>query len=223
MIHCIGDSHVSVFSGIDKITDGWPSVGDCLPGYHSYRTGPHLAYSVGDPDHVAYRTLRHILNQLPSDDTILLSYGEVDCRVHVVKQAEAQNKSLQDIVNNIVWRYSNAILSVRETHSKVIVYAPVASCNCNHPDAKVCEENEYPHIGPPELRNFATKAFSKALIDKFENTDIGVLSIFDQLSDDNLKTIDSFYMDSVHLSQKAMPLLQNAIQELVTTKWSSDV
>ena len=47
MIHCIGDSHSSVFSGEEKMQDVWPErSNDTIDFFRSYRIGPATAYNL---------------------------------------------------------------------------------------------------------------------------------------------------------------------------------
>lgn len=44
IIHCIGDSHVSFFGGLDRIQPVWPQRSDDrLPWFRTYHIGPALA------------------------------------------------------------------------------------------------------------------------------------------------------------------------------------
>lgn len=220
MIHCIGDSHVSVFSGLDKLSDGWPYPEDSLPFFRTYRTGAYLAYSIGDTNHVGYTTLKLILSSIPKTETILLSYGEVDCRVHIVKQSEDQGRSIKQVAEEVVTRYSKTITLIRNDYEKVIVYTPVASSSCYNPNAAVSTENAYPHIGRPEQRNLATQVFSTTLKETFKDSDVIVLSIFDRIVDKNLLPVSSYFRDGVHLSQKAMPFILEALNKQMKEKWN---
>ncbi len=47
IIHCIGDSHSSIFSGMDRIQPSWPaSSSDQLPWFKTHHIGPALAYNL---------------------------------------------------------------------------------------------------------------------------------------------------------------------------------
>jgi hypothetical protein len=219
VIHCFGDSHVSVFSGQDKISDGYPGSIDILPNFRTYRLGAHLAHSIGTPGHSAFNTFFDVLGKVPTEDAVLLSFGEVDCRVHVVTQSVAQNKTIPEVISEVAQRYARTVELVRERNSKVIIWCPVPTSTYYDPSAHIQEINPYPHIGTTEQRNLATKVFEGALRSYFSNTDIIVLSIFNKIVNQLLITDGGYYMDGVHLSQKAMPLILSELGSEIKNKW----
>ena len=109
MIHVIGDSHVMVFSGKEHIPDEVDDRG-FLPFFRTYRLGPHTAYHA--------EKLRSLIESLVTqnagtDDSVMLCFGEIDCRAHLVKQSEIQGKSLEDVVAECVGRYAQ-LFDIRE-------------------------------------------------------------------------------------------------------------
>lgn len=222
MIHCIGDSHVSIFTGKDKISEGNPCSFDSLPHFRTYRLGPHTAHGVGTLGHHGYNSLFELLKRIPIIDPILLSYGEIDCRVHVIAQAEKQNKSIKDVVKDIVHRYAETIREVQHLrNNKIIIWCPVPTLNHYDPNAYIQEINPYPHIGKSEERNMATLAFEEELIKQFKHESVIILSIFKYVVNNDFFTNDKYYMDGVHLSQKAMPLIMTELGKQIAEKWES--
>ena len=105
MIHVIGDSHVMVFSGKEHIPDAVDYHG-FLPFFRTYRLGPYTAYHA-----TKLRTLIEsiIAQKVGPDDSVMLCFGEIDCRAHLVKQSEMQGRSIEDIVSECVDRYSGLL------------------------------------------------------------------------------------------------------------------
>jgi len=216
MIHCIGDSHVSVFTGTDRISEGYPCAFDCLDGFRTYRTGPSLAYSMGDPNHNAFRWVYSIIATfVQPGDFAMLSFGEIDCRTHVAKQAEIQNRSVEDISREISMRYSSAVITLKRAGHKMLVYAPVPTLNHYNPSAAICDENPYPHVGTTEQRNLATKIITEETARILEPEGVPVISIFNEVVDNKLNTDGSYYVDGVHLSQKVMPFILGKLSKIV--------
>lgn len=212
MIHCIGDSHVCVFSGQPKIVDGLPSPLDILPGFRTYRLGPHLAYSVGDRNHSNYHTAIGLIKRLPiTESTILISYGEIDCRAHILYQSEKQGREIYSIVDEVISRYEVFISDVYKMGYKVIVWCPIATCNYDSDVMK--DPTSFPHYGSTIVRNGITKQFGDTLFERFKgHTNIKVLSLLDKLLNDDMTSKMEYYMDGVHLSQKAMPFILEALE-----------
>jgi len=213
LIHCIGDSHVSVFSGTNKISEGYPSVHDTHPCFRTYRIGPHLAYNMGDENHSGYRHLMSVLAGIPKGSYVLLSFGEVDCRNHLIRQVDLQKKSIEELVKICVDRYFKTIQKVVEIGYKVIIWAVVPTYNC---DCFVYEENEpYKHYGSYVDRNRATSLFNSYLKSLcFGFPGVAFLSIEEHLLGKDLRTIESLYMDSIHLSERAIPVIMRELEKI---------
>lgn len=200
LVHCVGDSHVCFFSGKNKICE------DSYMVFRPKRVGAHLAYSLGDANHIASRLLFSHVNGIPKEDKLLLSFGEIDIRVHVVRQSVKQNKSIKEIVKNIVVRYCRAIDALIGNSHKIVIWSPVPTCNCSNPKAKVTEKNPYPHIGTTQQRNEANLYFSEFLRKRYGES-VPVLDLYKEIIRQDLTTRNEYFMDSIHLSQKAMPLI----------------
>jgi len=200
MIHCIGDSHVCFFSGQDKICD------DPYLNFRPHRIGAYLAYSLGNPEHDAFKKLMSTISGLPKEDYVMLSFGEIDIRVHVVKQAEKQNRTIESVISEIVDSYSIAINCVLNTGRKVIIWCPIPTCNHYDPSADVSAENPFPHIGKIEERNQANLYFLESLKNSVPE-EVILLDLYKELINENMTSKGEYFMDGVHLSQKVMPMI----------------
>ena len=156
MIHCIGDSHASIFSGSDTMQPEWPNRShDLLPFFRSYRIGPATAYNI--------ETKRNIIDEIINSsvnldkDYVAFCFGEVDCRAHLKKQIDLQKRETKDIVLECVSRYFKTILHYSNLGVKSIAWGPVASHG---------KENPYttgPSFGTDEERNKITQLFNEML------------------------------------------------------------
>lgn len=220
-VHVIGDSHVSLFVGKELISSGLPCTEDCLPPFRTYRIGSHLAYSLGDPGHNAVKRMLEIICDIPKTDAIMLCFGEVDCRVHLVKQSEKQGRPIEDLAREVADRYANFAESVMRDGRQVFVYAPPPTCNYHNPKADVTAENPYPHIGTTQERNRATLAMTERLKERFPRG--VVLDIFWKLVNEDMTSKGEYFMDGVHLSQKAMPIVMAAFDVLLKENHQNQV
>ena len=201
MIHCIGDSHSSIFSGNEEIQPVWPQrSNDGLPFFRTYRIGPATAYQIK----TKVATIDNIINdnQIKGDDKILFCFGEVDCRAHLKKQMDAQQKSMVDIVKECVDRYFETVLSYIDKN--IMVWGPIASWEpsrrYNGPSFGTCEE-----------RNKITGEFNKQLKELCDENNITFITIFDDMVSDSGLT-DPFFLDDwdgchMHLSQRSMDVI----------------
>jgi len=204
MIHCIGDSHVGLFAGTDKGVAHWPSKksSNILSWARAYRLGGCLAYKICEPETrtSGHRRLLQVLNEIP-DKRVLLSFGEIDCRLHLLKQAKIQNRPIKDLVNECVKRYISLIVKVKDMGFETMVWNAPAT----HPDDYVPDKNN-PSDGTCIERNAVTRKFNNALR-KFLPGNIPFICVFDDLLLSDGTTNMYYYYDGTHLSQKVMPLV----------------
>lgn len=170
VIHCIGDSHASFFSGCSEMQPEWP---------------------------------RQAKNTI-----ILLCFGEIDCRVHMIRQAEIQNLSMSEIARKCANRYFSVIKEVQRDF-EVVVWNVIPSS----PQDKI-NSAEFPPYGTSKERNKTTAIFNAVLNELLKAERIKVLSAFDDLLDEKGNTNQYYYGDDIHLSQRAMPLVVCKVKQL---------
>lgn len=208
IIHCIGDSHVSFFSGRNSMQPQWPDRSrDVIPLFKSYRLGAVLAWSLPDfgTSSLGKEKLLEVIETIPKNSYVLFCFGEIDSRVHILKQAKKQKKDAKIVAEECAKKYFQSILEIKKDF-KPIVWGAVPSTISE----KVID-NRYPHVGTCRERNEITKVFNDTLEKLSTENEVKFVSIFDKLVTEDYLTKDKFYIDKVHLSQRAMPL---AIKEI---------
>jgi len=167
LIYCIGDSHASFFAGADRIQPNWPTAADgYLPLFKVLKIGSSLAYSLsveGSRTRGRELLFEVLETSVPQGAHVMLIFGEIDCRAHVLKQAARRS-------------------------------VPVS----------VVE------------RNAAAKLFNQRLSEHCSEKGIRFLDIFDALVHRNGITNTWYYFDTIHLSQRAMPILLNRLSEILS-------
>lgn len=221
MIHCIGDSHASIFSGLGTRENThmipiYPQLGiNNDPMFRAYRLGPATAYNLESK----YPIILDILNQNISDktdDKVMLCFGEIDMRIHVGNQIKETNKTKEDIIEEIVDRYFSTILKIKNQGYKIIVLAPSAQ-SFSTPESDHIKDGfkypmEFPIVGTNKERNEYTRIFTNMLIEKTQNfVNINVISILDEMLDENGETKPDLFMDYLHLSSIALPLIKSKL------------
>lgn len=199
MIHCIGDSHVYVFSGTDVIGGN-----DSLPFFKTYRLGPHTAYNVIKRREIIEQIIR---NEVKRDDIIMFCFGEIDCRTHLLKQAHLQKKSIVSVVNECLDRYFE-IFRVAQQYGVPLMAWNVPASSCEE-----IKQGEYSTYGICQERNHVSQVFNQLLKKRCDESGVIFISIFDKLIDKDGLTNMSYYMDPIHLSQKAMPLILDELRK----------
>ena len=115
-ILCFGDSHVSLFEGIDL--------------FHVHRVGAATAYNLKNQNS-STQARSKIFNILDSSNSkeaaILLSFGELDIRAHIPKASLNEELSLDEACHQTVDLYINFCREISQKGYKLIIYGPFGS------------------------------------------------------------------------------------------------
>jgi hypothetical protein len=210
MIHCIGDSHSSVFSGNEEMQPIWPQRSDDNTlFFKSYRIGPATAYQLSNKITIIEDVIRKNVNL--DNDYVLFCFGEVDIRAHLIKQMELQNKTITDVVKECVDRYIETILYFKNNGVRVLAWGPIASWNESKP------YNGGPSFGTSFERNTVTEEFNNYLKEVCDKKGVGFITIFDKMIDENKITnsdlLDDWEDCHIHLNQLSMPFILKVFSE----------
>jgi len=209
ILHCIGDSHASFFSGYDSIQPVFPKKSSNKYSFlKSYRLGAVLAYSLKNENTTenGREKLYRIVNNLQEGANILFCFGEIDCRCHLIKQGEIQKKNINIIAKECVDSYTSVIKDIKNKNYNVIIWNVI-------PTSYVNSNPEYPHYGSHRERNKCTKIFNKYLKQFALENKIAYIDISKKLLIFNY-TKPYFLFDEVHLGQLAMPYFLKKIKQL---------
>jgi hypothetical protein len=143
-ISVFGDSHATAFSGLHQVA--------------VHHIGPATAFSLTS-DNSATEARRKIFQQLtrldPLQTAILLSFGEIDCRVHVIRHAVLQQVSIQESTLRSVQNYIATIREIQALGFTVLVLGLSGSGTGMNLNA--------PKTGREQERNYAVAIFNQAL------------------------------------------------------------
>lgn len=215
----IGDSHVNFFSGNEELSfiPIGNDVNTCeqingLP-ITVLHLGPSLAYNSN-----RYGTstrFREKLDWLMEEfiqqgDRIICVLGEIDMRAHVLRQAEIQNKTYQEIVDKIADNYSVFLLWLKNLGYDVYCYGPIASQKDSAPNTP-----EHPRVGSERARNRATEYFTERMVEFCQDNGIDFFSLFDEMITKDYETKEEFLSgDRFHLGQYAAKSLEQMLSQL---------
>jgi len=194
-IYIFGDSHVSVWQNKNSVLNDKAVIKCDVINKELIitKTGPDLAYNL-----INKKLIIDKIKTIKKGEFIIFSYGEIDCRVYL---------PIKNNVKDCVERYLNFIKAFSNDY-KICIVAPFPSTNVDYSD------EQFPTHGTNQERNLITKEFTNLLIENSEKYNYRVISIYDELTQDNITNMD-YYMDQIHLSKKAYPLLINKIIPLV--------
>jgi hypothetical protein len=210
VIHCLGDSHVCFFSGQDRIFQAGLPAQNILPFFRAWHLGACLAYNLvktGSSSGGREKLFAALRERVPPGARVLLGFGEIDCRAHLLKHAAQNSRPLEEVVAECVDRYFSVIGEVRALGFDVLVYnAPPSSRRPNR--------STYPSFGTGRERNHVTRLFNTALAAHCSVVRLPFLNNFDDLVPPGAPTREYHLMDHIHLAQRAMPATLRRLGEL---------
>lgn len=201
MIHCLGDSHSSFFSGNEEMQPIWPQKSnDITPFFKSYRLGPCTAYQLLNKIDIIKDILNIKVNK--DEDYVLFCFGEVDVRAHLLKQSNEQNRNIDDIILECVTRYFEVMKIINSLGFRVIVWGVIATWSDLKPYTG-------PSFGTQIERNSITYKFNSFLEKFSKENDFIFVSMYDEMLNEDGTTIHEYLDDwegcHIHLNQKIMP------------------
>jgi len=207
-ILAIGDSHCFFWTG----RDGW-NTQSVFQGVNILHCGPATAHNLTKKASTvnAIGTIEEYM-KIHGDDIgcLILCFGEIDCRAHVVKTAIIKSISITDAVKATVDRYILFIDAILKKYKiPTIVWGPTISS-----DERYHADPNLPAIGTNIERNFATYEFNRFLreaIESRQKSNIHHLTTIDSQIDFDLNPIYSIQWDGLHLSTKALRLAKEAL------------
>lgn len=133
----------------------------------------------------------------------MLAFGEIDCRIHISRRWLARGGTPEDAVRECADRYCAVLDEIQAVGFTVSVWNTVPSSPLSYKDgsAGTCLE-----------RNTLTRAFNASVEAWCKTHEVRFVSIFDALLLPDGTTNPYYYMDDLHLSQRAMLLALAAIR-----------
>lgn len=190
MIHLIGNSHVNTFSNDNKLNLSFEN-----DFFKSYHIGPVIAYNFYE-HHMG--SVNEIINNnnIQKDDYISLIVGEVDCRLHLPLQADKQNKTDIEIVEECVNRLFRCYDNLLERGFNLIVYSTHPTTTENHDMSR----EDRPIYSSVERRNDISLLWNEKTEELCKSKNIKFVNFYDLLIDEKNITKMVYYLDYCHLN-----------------------
>uniref|UniRef100_A0A6M3LDD8 Putative GDSL-like lipase/acylhydrolase n=1 Tax=viral metagenome TaxID=1070528 RepID=A0A6M3LDD8_9ZZZZ len=201
MIHCIGDSHVNLFSGADTMLPKYPrATGIAHENFRSYRLSSRAAYNLGADTKSQKRIAEIIEKHVAKTDWLLFCYGEIDCRRHLPKYLDVQK---------CIGAYIDTVKMFQQTHGKIILLGPHLTL----------EHSTTKGYGTYQSRQKVTQEYNEALKLACESSGfVFAAAYYDLLLPDGLPDERYFALYTerdIHLSQRAFPIVEQRIMEAI--------
>jgi hypothetical protein len=178
VIHTFGDSHSY---------NGW----DNIPNVLTHHLGPKLCFSIGR-DGINIKEGYNVNN----GDTVIFSFGEIDCRCHIHKHITETN-DYKHIIDTIV---NNYFIQIREAvnmfdNLTTVIYnvvPPVQRCN-------TAENPAYPYLGTDDERKAYVLYFNEKLKQKCIEYGFLFFDVYNKYVDSNGFLNKSLSDGNVHI------------------------
>ncbi len=215
-VHCVGDSHTLFFAGAERFhltrevkigvfRKRWINRGpDLLPCFRTWHLGPATAFRAAFPRSTSrsLEKIRKLLKtSIPPGSTVLLCFGEIDCRVHLprlVKEGQPQEK----VVKSTADSFLKLPRMLRDLGFRPAVWGPPTVV----PQDERLDIGDFPFVGSWELRRDITLAYIQVLQAQCRAEGIPAVSLANQWHDLQTRPSLEFLPDRIHLSQALMPL-----------------
>lgn len=198
MIHAFGNSHAHFFTGENPGQTGISRVKN--PIFQSYSTvlGACTAWKFKEK---YWPELKNYLNNYVDikKDKLMLVVGEVDCRVHIPKQSEEQNRTTADIVEECVYKLFDAYRILRQKGYSLIAWGGHPTTN----DGPIYEKEKIIY-GQPALRRRVVKEWDTTMQSYAQEAGIPYLSAIPLLLNKDGSTKMEYYTDYCHLNHKLL-------------------
>ena len=162
-IYCIGDSHTLFFTKGKRRRRLMELANKSLI-FEIFTLRKGVAYNLCEwtkTEDIRNSLFDILKNKIPKNSSVLLSFGEIDCRYHLYRQSKIRNLTPKDIIKECVDRYFSAILEVKEMGFKVFVWNVVPSrMDSRHIGSVRCSHGAF---GSCEERNHIAKQFNDYL------------------------------------------------------------
>lgn len=196
LIHVVGDSHVVPFRG-------------SMP-FLAHHLGAATAYNLNKKSSTtrSNEQLFKVINKLGKKDLVMLSFGEIDCRIHIYYQHKKSNGkySIADLIDRTISNYGEVMAQLKARGVSFCVY-------CVSPATKVENEYKYPFYGTPEVRSQINRTFNEKLRAFCEEKGHVFIDIYDRVSDKEGLMLREYASDDIHLSKKAVGLVKEQIRK----------
>lgn len=226
MIYIIGDSHVSIFSGVDSI-DGYnihiqPEYGYCyilengeiktlrprnefiqkIPNVIAIKMGSHTAYNLINKLDKIDRIIKDY--KMTEEDTILLQFGEIDIRVHI-----GFKPSIENSITECVERYLDVLKYIKNKGYRVGVFAPFSSL----PDELVYNIGR--NYSNSQNRNKITTKFNELLREKMYENNMLFKDIHKFMLKEDYSSNQKYFKDNIHVSKEVLPFIKEELTDLL--------
>jgi hypothetical protein len=149
-----------------------------------------------------------LIDKLGKMDIVMLSFGEIDCRIHIYYQHKKSDGkySIGELIDKTIENYGQVMAQLKERRVNFCVY-------CVSPATKVGNEYKYPFYGTPEERSQINRMFNEKLRALCEKNGYKFVDIYYRVTDKDGLMLQEYAGDEIHLNKRAVRLVRAEIRE----------
>ena len=214
MLYVFGDSHTQIIGGGEVSSKNPEKRKSNKFEFVKINWLPSaLAYNLIDDNDNLLKWGEYIWHKMEnaSDITsVLLVFGEIDIRVHIIKRSIENNIDINEMLIIIANRLIKFAEKIKKKFQKpIFILAPIPSA----PNFKGYNP-EVPNTGSETDRNYVTKEFS-AYLERNSKEGVYTVNIFEELTDPLLYTNETYYADEIHLNTKGLKVFIKKINKIM--------
>jgi hypothetical protein len=195
LVHVIGDSHVVPFRG-------------SMP-FLAHHLGAATAYNLTKKNSTtrSNEQLFKVINKLGEKDIVMLSFGEIDCRIHIYYQHKKSNGkySIEELIDRTISNYGEVMAQLKQRGVNFCIY-------CVSPATNVGNEYKYPYYGTAEVRSQINSMFNEKLRAFCHSKGYKFIDIYDRVADRDGLMLKEYAGDDIHLNRKAVRLVRSELR-----------
>lgn len=206
-IHAIGDSHIRSFKNNNT--------------FIVYQNWAGTAFKLSEEGHKSILNILKILREEKIDkknDILLLSFGEIDCRLHIYNVHKKDDIPINVLIDKTVVNYGEMITRVKELGFRVSIYNVPPSQN-------VLNRWNILYFAPLDIRVQIVKEFNKKLNIFCKENTVLFIDIYSKISDENGVVLPEYSKfpiksrtDKTHLNKKIVPFVLKEICQKIKVK-----
>lgn len=204
MMYVIGNSHIGMFNSDSRFTVVDGNVSSAAATAHNLNKKNSTSQS--------NRILFNLANRIDKEnDSIILVYGEIDCRVHIYYQFKKNNEkyTITELIDKTIHNYGSVMQELKNMGIKFYI--------CGIPPVDWKENpniiNLYKWQTTPDIHYKIYREFNNKLNLFCKKNGYKYLDIYSKTIDNNGFRKKEYDEDGIHLNKNALPFIVDILKE----------
>ena len=143
---------------------------------------------------------------------ILFNFGEVDCRYHIGRQIKEKNRSLNEVIDQLILNYVNFIKKIQNQTKSLIIISSII------PPSNMTFNPKAPYYGSIQERAMITDLLNLKLKNACVQNNILFIDPYVSFRDENSFLIEKFSDKIVHVDPNLNYITKNILLDVLAAK-----